>query len=281
MRHTHTPIGRIEGMIIQDCDVVHTTVPLLMMARRHPMVVTIKGDFTIEHYILQRFYPRLVSEADVLTTPSEYIKERLGIERMLVIPNALFPEDAKIASHKINGKLHLATVMNFYFKGKALGAVRMLELLVASGFKNLMHIIVGEGTYLHYVQDYAKDCDLDIRFSGYLPNPYMALCNSDLFLYYSYHDNFPNVILEAMASGLPVLTNKVGAVNEIIESGVDGLIAENDEQYTSYLRELLSDEGLRMRLGANARLTVERRFNWHILVDKYIEIYKEVLDARG
>ncbi len=148
-----------------------------------------------------------------------------------------------------------------------------------SYFKNVLQIIVGEGTYLRYVRDYARGCKLDIRFSGFLPNPYMALYNSDVFLYYSFHDNFPNVILEAMASGLPVLTNRVGAVGEIINSGVDGLIADNDKQYAEYLHDLLSNEELRKRLGTEARLKVERSFNWHTLVDRYIDIYDEVLSA--
>ncbi len=281
VNQTSTLAGYVKNMVFPDCDMVHTTVPILCEWRKRPIVVTVKGDFTSERSVWQRLYPKLINQAAAVTVPSNYIKERVSIEKAIVIPNAVFPEDAKVVSHKTDGRMHLVTVMNFYFKDKADGCVRMLELLKGGGVGNLLQIIVGEGTYLPSVREYSKNCELDVRFSGYLPNPYMALYNSDVFLYYSHHDNFPNVILEAMASGLPVLTNKVGAVKEMIESGVDGLIAEDDEQYVGYLKRLVSDTDLRKRLGVEARRKVERCFNWNILVDRYIEIYEKVLSTGG
>ena len=56
---------------------------------------------------------------------------------------------------------------------------------------------------------------------------------NDLFLYYSVHDNFPIAILEAMALGLPVVTNDVGAVREMIRPGENGYITVSEEDYGS------------------------------------------------
>ena len=69
--------------------------------------------------------------------------------------------------------------------------------------------------------------DLKVSFTGMVAEPQQELERGDIFLYYSNHDNFPNTILEAMSCGLPVITNDIGAINEIIENGKDGYISDD------------------------------------------------------
>lgn len=271
--HTHNRLGVLQDMVYEPSGLIHTTIPLPVRLQHKPMVATIKGDYTREKNILQRFYPRLVAQADVVTTPSQFMKEKIGVEAA-VIPNAVVPSRWRIAPHGTRDRLNIATIMNFYFQGKAEGAVKMLELMGKASVDNLRHIVVGDGPYCQGVKDVAKDSGMDVRFSGLVYDPGVVLSNSDLFLYYSYHDNFPNVILEAMAAGLPVLSNNVGALPEMIENGVDGFVAEDEEEYVVYLRRLMEDADLRQSIGVRARQSVERKFNWELLIPRYIEIYE-------
>ncbi len=255
-------------------DVVHSTIPFPVKLWRKPLVVTIKGDFTAEDNMFRRFYPHLVRQATVLTTHSEFMKERIGIPSALVIPNAIIPDEVVPVVHGERQRLNIATVANLFFPGKAEGLARLFDLMAVTDLPEFRHIVVGDGPFLQGVKDRARAHGLSTRFSGFLHDARMVLSNSDLFLYYSLHDHFPNVILEAMAHGLQVLTYQVGAVSEIIRDGVDGFVAQSDAEYVERLETLIADPELRATIGTNARRAVEERFNWDKVLDQWLDIYE-------
>lgn len=76
-------------------------------------------------------------------------------------------------------------------------------------------------------------------------------------------DGIPNVLLEAMACGLPVVSANAGGVSEAVEHGVTGLLAEPGDAaaVAGHLAALLDDEGRRRRLGAAARQAAVERFD--------------------
>jgi glycosyltransferase involved in cell wall biosynthesis len=76
-------------------------------------------------------------------------------------------------------------------------------------------------------------------------------------------DGIPNVLLEAMASGLPVVTTGAGGISELVQDGVNGLLSEprDVKGIAANLRRLLSDPSLRSRLGVLARRTVTHDFD--------------------
>ena len=76
-------------------------------------------------------------------------------------------------------------------------------------------------------------------------------------------DGLSNVLLEAMAARLPIVASRVGAVEELVRDGENGLLAEpgNAGDLADKLALLLADAGLRARLGAAGRATVERNFD--------------------
>lgn len=76
-------------------------------------------------------------------------------------------------------------------------------------------------------------------------------------------DGLPNVLLEAMASGIPVVSTAVAGIPELIESECDGLLvpAGDPVALSGALKRLLADPELRERLAANARVKVEEKFS--------------------
>ncbi|MCD1294876.1 hypothetical protein CUJ83_07680 [Methanocella sp. CWC-04] len=262
--------------LYQDHDIVHTAVPLTYKLWRKPVVLTIHGEFPIEKNIWRHFYPIAIKKANIITTPSNFLKDRLGINNAIVIPNAVFPGQFRTAEHGEKEQVSLVTLTKFSFKDKAEGVldlIKIVENVQRHTDIKIKYTVIGGGKYLDYVKDKITDVDLDLYFTGFLNDPKEVLKENDIFLYYSIHDNFPIAILEAMATGLPVITNDVGAVREMISSGKNGYVPDSSDEYERYLIDMISDHRSRARIGRNARNTIENRFSWHKIIKEYRKIY--------
>jgi sugar transferase (PEP-CTERM/EpsH1 system associated) len=105
----------------------------------------------------------------------------------------------------------------------------------------------------------------------------------DLFVLPSLAEGISNTILEAMASGLPVLATAVGGNPELIEPGVTGtLVPRNDaESMARAMRAYVGSAELCRRQGSEARRTVERRFNMEAMADAYMAVYDQLLAGKA
>ena len=76
-------------------------------------------------------------------------------------------------------------------------------------------------------------------------------------------DGIPNVLVEAMACGLPVVTTSAGGVIELVRHGVNGLVSNPDDvpSIAGHLQELLNNARLRQDLATAARRTVEADYD--------------------
>jgi sugar transferase (PEP-CTERM/EpsH1 system associated) len=104
----------------------------------------------------------------------------------------------------------------------------------------------------------------------------------DLFVLPSLAEGISNTVLEAMASGLPVLATDVGGNPELVEPGVTGtLVPRNDpESMARAMRAYAESTELCRRHGAEARRTVERRFGMEAMVNAYMAVYDQLLAGR-
>ena len=89
-------------------------------------------------------------------------------------------------------------------------------------------------------------------------------------------DGIPTVLLEAMASGLSVVSTRVSGIPELVESGRDGILVEpgNPEMLADALDRLLSDEDLRKRLGLAASTKVTEKFSVERSVTELLELFQ-------
>jgi glycosyltransferase involved in cell wall biosynthesis len=279
-KHVHTLGALLCSPFYQDADVVHASIPLSYHLWKKPVVLTVHGEYPGEKNIWKFLYPAAIRKADIITTPSNFLKERLKLGEAIVIPNAVSPQQFEMVEHRDKDILNMVTVTSFHFPEKAKGVLNILEIigrLPEETRQRIRFFVVGGGHYLEKIAGEKKKYNFDVEFTGELPDTKNVLEHSDLFLYYSHHDNFPMVILEAMACGLPVLTNDVGAVSEIIENEKDGYIAANDNAYFEYLLNLVNNLDLRARTGENGRRTVEGQFSWENITSRYMEIYSRLV----
>jgi glycosyltransferase involved in cell wall biosynthesis len=144
-------------------------------------------------------------------------------------------------------------------------------------------IVVGSRRYKDQMQSLAKDLGIqhNVIFPGLVTHNeipfYYAAC--DIVAVPSIYEAFPLVVLEAMASGRPVVASRVGGIPEAIETDSNGILFKVGDvsQLTSALISLLGDECLRAKMGREARLTAETRYDWKKIADRYLAEFESLL----
>lgn len=118
-----------------------------------------------------------------------------------------------------------------------------------------------------------------VVFTGYLRGEALAeaYASADIFAFPSVTETFGQVVLEAMASGLPVVGYDAEGVRDSVQPGVTGLLAPLSERgvFAGYLRALLDAPELRLRLGASARAYAERQ-SWDAVMTQIAATYARV-----
>jgi glycosyltransferase involved in cell wall biosynthesis len=123
------------------------------------------------------------------------------------------------------------------------------------------------------------------RFAGYQTGEALAdhYAAGDLFAFPSVTETFGNVVLEAMASGLPVVAIRAGGVGEIVQPGKTGLLIEPDQSPDCFARGLLDlvDDVDRLRvMGANARDYALSQ-SWDAIMSDLRDRYARIVGAQA
>jgi glycosyltransferase involved in cell wall biosynthesis len=152
-------------------------------------------------------------------------------------------------------------------------------------FRNAKFIISGKGQSDEMKKLVAHAAKLGVKdnivFTGYypdkkLPRLYQA---ADVFAFSTFYENLPFAILEALSSGLPVVTTKVGGIPEVIEDGKNGFLVEpfNSRELADRILYLLEHPATASEFGFLGRKTIEERFDWRFIVKKVLKVYDEAL----
>ena len=147
-------------------------------------------------------------------------------------------------------------------------------------------LLVGEGPELNALKQQADRLNVTraVTFAGYVPQHEMApyYRTADVFALASDFDNSPNVVLEAMACGLPVVATDVGGVAEYVAAGRGGdLVPRGDATaMAGVLGDWLSSADRRRAAGAFNRQRVVQEFSWRASAARLLEVYQGVLQER-
>ncbi|ACL69869.1 glycosyltransferase family 4 protein [Halothermothrix orenii] len=214
--------------------------------------------------------------------PSKMTKRELeekGIENIRVwgrgIDTDLFSPEKR--SNNVRKRYNFENKLALLYVGR-LAPEKNLKLLIKAvkllnkKYKNKISLILtGEGPMFSELKEIAPENTI---FTGYLTGKTLAsiYVSSDVFVFPSVTETYGNVILEAMASGLPVVAFDAGGVKENLIDRYNGLACfrNNIDDFVNKIEEVISNESLRETLGQNARQ--------HALNNTWNEVFNELFD---
>jgi glycosyltransferase involved in cell wall biosynthesis len=106
--------------------------------------------------------------------------------------------------------------------------------------------------------------------------------NANLFVNPSRDEGMPNVVLEAMASGLPIVATRIAGSEELVVPGETGLLVPPEDVAAVHaaLRELIPDAALRRKMGAAARRRVEQHYTWRSVAKLNLELLGKAAEKK-
>lgn len=164
--------------------------------------------------------------------------------------------------------------------------IRALPLIKESGFPSVTLVIGGNGTDLGRLKDLVNELGISesVRFLGTVARSavptYFHLC--DIFAFPAIFDpkgnvdGCPNVILEAMACGKPVVASAISGIPAVVKDGETGVLTiEKDVQHLAdALAELLEDTSKRNQFGDAGRQRILNKFTWDKVINQFKDIYQ-------
>ena len=286
-------------------DVVHThswgtLIEGIVASRLARVPVIVHG----EHGTLQlRGYQRWVQRrawaaADRVLAVSTRLAERMSAEtgfpllRIETIRNGVdltrFGRKSRTEARHVLGlspnELVIGTLGRLVPVKNQASLIEAARLLHARGVKATV-IVAGEGHLRHDLQARADAAGLSdaIRFLGHRRDPEVVLAAMDVYVLPSISEGLPNTVLEAMATGLPVVVTRVGGVDELVQHGVTGYIVppSDAEALARALGLFLRDEALRRNAGAAGRLRAETEFAISGMIRRYESLYTSAAQRVG
>lgn len=140
--------------------------------------------------------------------------------------------------------------------------------------------VIGDGPDRDKLQNLSRDVGLNdsISFCGAVEEIIPYLQKAALFVLPSLSEGLSNVLLEAMACGLPIVATRVGGNIDLIRDGENGILVEpeNSKQLSEAIKKVLQDKDLAQKLGIEARKTAEEKFSMDTITDNYVSVYQEL-----
>jgi glycosyltransferase involved in cell wall biosynthesis len=145
--------------------------------------------------------------------------------------------------------------------------------------------LLGDGSDRPALQALAEESGIAaaVRFMGPRSDVRDRMRGAALLVLPSRYEGLSNVLLEAMACGLPVVATRVSGSVDVVKDGVNGLLVEPEqpEELAGAIQRLLQDRKLAQRLGEQARATVLDEYSLDTVADRYIALYRRLLGGAG
>jgi glycosyltransferase involved in cell wall biosynthesis len=240
-------------------------------------------------------FDRYIATTDVIA--QEFADQKLDTSRVRHIPNGVdtdtyapLPIEARRTLRRSLG-LPDSPIVSFVgiINGRKNvdGILRIWRQSIAGGAPGHL-VLVGPSPddpaglqFVTRVKKFVRSEGLDSRvtFAGYTADVVSYLQASDAFLFPSRQEGMANVVLEAMACGVPCLVSGAAGAHQVVRDGVDGYARPVDDEggFADALAGLLQDDMRRSEFSARARAGILERFALPVIADKYVSLYEELL----
>ncbi|MCJ7497532.1 MAG: glycosyltransferase family 4 protein [candidate division Zixibacteria bacterium] len=261
-----------------------------------PMISTIHNRYYIFEKWSRRFsYKIFISQVKKIVVVSKDIQNLLR-EELKLSPQKVKLIYNGIDTHKFENKKDfkpLRKELNLSEEELILGNVGNLREVkdhhtlilsfhrIASIFPRAKLLIVGEGELKSSLVKLCSELGLESRvlFLGHRDDVPQILKLMDIFILSSHSEGCSISVLEAMASGKPVIATRVGGNPELVLEGKTGFLVPpaEPEKLAEKILSLLKNEDLRLKMGDEGRRKVKEKFSLETMIKNYEELYSKVL----
>jgi phosphatidylinositol alpha-1,6-mannosyltransferase len=216
----------------------------------------------------QRLAHQTVSELDISIIPN-------GVN-----PRVFRPADAPHQSAEVN---ILCVGRLIERKGQHV-LLRAFARLRGRPGRPIRLTLVGTGDAERSLRLLAADLGIAdlVSFAGFVPRDSMpdVYRKADIFALPSQSEGMSVALLEAMASGLPVIVTDTGGTGELVQNGVNGFVIPwgDETSLSDSIGDLVGDAELRRRMGFNSR-TKSADFDWSVITQEYVHLLHKVAGA--
>lgn len=208
----------------------------------------------------------------------------LGEERIMVIRNGVdIPDPPPIRIDRDDSERRILFVGRLTEQKRPQNLVNAVAAMAVQPGKSVVVDFLGDGELRSELQQliFATGLSGCVRLHGYQSNVAEWMAQADVLALPSAWEGLPNVVLEAMAHGLPVIATNVDGVPEIIEHGVTGWIIPPDDvaALTDALTNLLADINGRRLVANRAFDVVQQHFRWDTAVEAFDGLLSGLITA--
>lgn len=234
-------------------------------------------------YFLLTLCTAVFKRATRLFTVSEYLKDIIkekGIkkEKIRVMRTAIDCDRFRPGTREKKG-ITILSVSNLTFKKKTEGIIDIIPVIdeIISQYNTIEYCITGRGPFSYMVVNALKTVTNKdkIHFVGFKKDIETLYSQADIFIHYSHLDAYPTAVLEAMASGLPVIATRKGGIVEQVKETTGFLVDDTTVEKT--LKTLIENESLRKTMGEMGRSFVKESLNLSRIAQQYKKEIDQVL----
>jgi len=265
-------------------------VPLIVSSRRE-IALWQKGKHLLLVKLGNLFVDRIICCSKAVR---EWVnkKEKVALQKTCVIRNGVDLSRFQSASDS-SKKAEIRKEFGIPLESPLIGTVANLSvekgypyLIEAAGIvlrekPEARFLFVGGGPLLEEMKQRAKTDPNSgkIIFTGHRSDIPDLMAAMDVFVLSSLIEGFPNVLLEAMAMGKPVVATETGGIPELIRSGTDGILVppQNGESLAKAILSYLNNSGMAKNYGENAKNKIAREFSLERMLNQYEEFYQSLL----
>ena len=217
-----------------------------------------------------------------------YVRHGLPAEKFVVIANAIVPVEApSVARDELLAELGLPP------GARLIGAVgrlwpqkRLKDLIWAADLLKVIRddvhlLIIGEGPHRRRLERYRRQVRIEdkVHFLGHRSDVPRLMPHFDVLWLGSEYEGMPNVVMEAMMSGVPVVATDIAGNRDLVIDGATGFLVPVGDRaaFARQTKKLLDDGALVRRLGEAGRERIGTEFTVEQMVDRHVELYRELL----
>jgi glycosyltransferase involved in cell wall biosynthesis len=232
--------------------------------------------------------------ADLAVVVSEPLKQlllanRVRPERIVKLPNAvdlgeIRPQTEPFSLRKALGLHENAQVIGVIGRlSPEKGQLLFLEAFrkIKARFSGLTALVIGDGPEKDRLVRFCREHGIagDVIFTGHVPNAGDYYPIMDLLVIPSYSEGLPNVLLEAMAAGVPVVSTEVGAVGEVLNGMSVNMVPAGDANaLATRITRFLSEPDLARQSVIQGKAVIAQRYDPALRARKLVDLYDRVLE---